>query len=120
MEVLLQSKVSLTDRCSEGISGMDLLESLVERKRQIARLVISNYENAEKIKEESRAEESKENVEIKEEDDETRMEKRDSFKATESPSSMAVEEIETESDNGSGRNAIKFLLYTNILKIRRD
>lgn len=118
MEVLLQSKVSLTDRCSEGISGMDLLESLVERKRQIARLVISNYENTEKIKEESRAEESKENVEIKEEDDETRMEKRDSFKATESPSSMAVEEIETESDNGSGRNAIKFLFYTNILKIR--
>ena len=108
MEILLQSKVSLTDKCSEGISGMDLLESLVERKRQVAQLVISNYENLEKIKQESRAEESKENVEIKEDEinDDTKMEKRDSFKTTESPNSMAVEEIETESENGSGRNAI--------------
>ncbi|CBY13927.1 unnamed protein product [Oikopleura dioica] len=102
MEVLLQAKVSRTDRCSEGISGMDLLESLVESKRQVARRVIINNENLENIKEKSRAEESKENVEIKEEDDETKMEKSDSFKTTESPSSIAVEEIETESENGSG------------------
>lgn len=119
MEVLLQAKVSLTDRCSEGISGMDLLESLVESKRQVARRVIINNENLENIKEKSRAEESKENVEIKEKDDETKMEKSDSFKTTESPSSIAVEEIETESENGSGRNAIKSPFYSNVLKVLR-
>ncbi|CAG5097728.1 Oidioi.mRNA.OKI2018_I69.XSR.g15205.t1.cds [Oikopleura dioica] len=101
MELLLQSEVSLKDKCSEGISGEDLLELLPPPKRETAQLVIKAIEESRKIKEESKPEESKENIEIKEDAKDVNIED-DSCQTTESPSSMAIEEIETASENSSG------------------
>ena len=107
MELLLQSEVSLKDKCSEGISGEDLLELLPPPKRETAQLVIKAIEESRKIKEESKPEESKENIEIKEDAKDVNIEV-DSCQTTESPSSMAIEEIETASENSSGRKVIRY------------
>ena len=110
MELLLQSEVSLKDKCSEGISGEDLLESLPPPKREAAQLVVRALEESQKIKEESKPEESKENIEIKEDVKGENIEE-DSCQTTESPSSMVIEEIETGSENSSGRKVIRYYYY---------